>query len=447
MRRPLLIVTLLLVSTAVVGLAPTGAFGQESPENASNVSNRTAQVGTGNATTPGAGGGPAQGPRTGTPAQPATPSGPQAAPADLEVVDANTSAGVGGSGMVEVVVENTGEEDLSDVAITFGSSNAALTFGGATTARTYVGDLDAGEEATIATEASFAPTAENRSYAIDLTVDYTDEDGNRGRVGPYAAGVTPDARQAFAVEDVNASLRVGTDGTLAGTVVNEGPNDVEDAVLVLRERGGTIAASETEYALGDLAAGDGARFAYDLAVSDAASAGPRQFDFVVRYPTDDGGVTESAPLYVTSNVSAASDVFAVEPVRTNVTAGGGGEVRLRVTNVGDERVTDVSAKLFGDEPVSVDDSEAYVRALDPGESATLTFKVSVAGSALAKDYPVSLDFQYEDADGDTKLSTTYRVPVEVGRSEGGGLLWQRWLPGLGGGLGVLALGYLLVGRR
>ncbi|MFC7155144.1 COG1361 S-layer family protein [Halomarina halobia] len=426
MRRPLLLATVLVLSAVAVGVAPT-AFGQEAPENGTNA-------------TAGTDGG------AGAPPQPPAPSGPQAVPADLEIASASTSANAGGTGTVEVVVENDGEEDLSAVAVTLQSSNAALTFGGAPTARVYVGDLGASEEATIEAEASFAPSAENRSYAIDVTADYTDEAGNRGRAGPYAAGVTPGERQSFAIEDGNSTLRVGADGTLSGTIANAGPNDVEDAVLLLRERGGTVTATETEYALGDLAAGEEARFAYDLSVSDAASAGPRQFDLVVRYPTDDGSVTESAPLYVATNVSAERDAFAVESIRTNVSAGDSGEVRLRVTNAGDERVTDVSAKLFGDDPVSVDDSEAYVRALDPGESATLTFRVSVAGSALAKDYPVSLDFQYDDGDGDTRLSSTYRVPVEIERGEGGGVLWQRWLLGVGG-LGALALGYLLVGRR
>jgi hypothetical protein len=50
----------------------------------------------------------------------------------------------------------------------------------------------------------------------------------------------------------------------------------------------------------------------------------------------------------------------------------------------------------------------------------VTFELSAAGSALTKDYPLSVDFQYHQPDGDTRLSDTYEVPVEVAEADGGG---------------------------
>ncbi|MDY6818310.1 MAG: sialidase, partial [Halobacteriales archaeon] len=85
-----------------------------------------------------------------------------------------------------------------------------------------------------------------------------------------------------------------------------------------------------------------------------------------------------------------------------------------------QTVRDVSAKLFADDPISSDDDEAFIDELEPGESAEITFGVSAGGGAMDKRYPVSLDFQYDDADGDTLLSDTYQVPVDVNRSTDGG---------------------------
>jgi uncharacterized membrane protein len=93
---------------------------------------------------------------------------------------------------------------------------------------------------------------------------------------------------------------------------------------------------------------------------------------------------------------------------------------MTIENAGDERLTDISAKLFADSPISANDDESFVSELDPGESRTLTFSISAAGGALEKTYPVSMDFQYDEADGDTVTSDTYSIPVEVEQPSGGG---------------------------
>jgi hypothetical protein len=58
--------------------------------------------------------------------------------------------------------------------------------------------------------------------------------------------------------------------------------------------------------------------------------------------------------------------------------------------------------------------------LDPGESKTVRFSIGASGGALAKNYPVSVDFQYDEPDGDTKLSDTYRLAVAVEETEESG---------------------------
>ena len=47
------------------------------------------------------------------------------------------------------------------------------------------------------------------------------------------------------------------------------------------------------------------------------------------------------------------------------------------------------------------------------------FELNAGGSATAKTYPISFDFQYNDADGRSKLSDTSQVAMTIIESEGG----------------------------
>jgi hypothetical protein len=104
---------------------------------------------------------------------------------------------------------------------------------------------------------------------------------------------------------------------------------------------------------------------------------------------------------------------------------------VEVPNTGDEPVRDISGKLFADDPVTAVDDEAYVPALAPGESATLSFEVEAGGDAMPKAYPLSVDLQYDDAEGDTEVTDSRQVALTVAeQSSGGG----------GGGLPITLLG-------
>ena len=374
------------------------------------------------------------------------------------VAGTDSSVAVGDTGSVTLSVTNTGERALRDATITLESSNAALTFGGAPTARTYVGTWEAGETRSVTVEASVAQGAERRAYVVEATVAYENGADLSVRSETLTAGVTPAAEQSFALDGVSAALRAGEDGTLSGTVANEGPGAAENAVLVLQPVGQNVEVGESEFALGDVPAGESTAFEFDLDVSSAAADGPRQFTLQVRYEDGDGTTRQSDPLYARGVVEPERDRFDVEPVEASFGPGESGRLELRVTNNGDEPVSAVSAKLFADDPVSTGDDEAFVDELGPGESEVVVFEAGVAGSALpGKSYPVSVDFQYDTADGDTELSRTYRVPVGVAESDGesNGLLGGAAVGGvppgatvpLVGAAGVLLLGLLLGGLR
>jgi hypothetical protein len=341
--------------------------------------------------------------------------------ARFRVVDVSTDVQVGDSGTMVASVRNVGTEPAREASVGLASSNADLTFGGSQSAEGFVGDWRPGEVKQVTFPVAVADGAELRDYTVTGQVTYTDTDGLVQGSNELRASVRPLAEQAFSLSGVESSLRVNWEGTVTGTVTNEGPAPITDAVVVFQPTNPNFDASETEYAIPDLAPGESAEFAFDVEVSSAADPGSRQLRFAVDYENEDGDARTSDPLTSRVSVEGEREPFTVEASASTIAAGESGRLTLTVTNAEDETLSDISAKLFVDDPISSSDDEAFVGELEPGESAEITFAVSTGGSTFAKDYPVSVDFEYDRADGTTQVSDTFRLPVTVEESGGGGL--------------------------
>jgi len=154
-------------------------------------------------------------------------------------------------------------------------------------------------------------------------------------------------------------------------------------------------------------------------VTSRSDAGPRQFDLSVSYRDQDNAARASGAIPTQVAVGPGTAEFDVEPIDGSLSAGSGGEFRVTVTNTREYTVSDLSAKIYTDSPLATSDDEAFVDELEPGESTTLTFQLSADGGATEKTYPVKMDFQYDDEEGDTIISDTYQIPVDVAGSSGG----------------------------
>jgi hypothetical protein len=331
-----------------------------------------------------------------------------------------STVAVGDSGTVTVEMRNAGPIPVTDASVALTSNSPDITFAGSESATRFVGAWEPGETRTVAYEVTATDDADTRSYSLSAQVTYQDREGDTGTAPARSLGVVPEPEQSFAIEDLSANLRVGDDGTLEGTVRNTGDLDVRNAVVVFETDRPTVTALETEAAVGDLEAGESAAFSLPIEISESAEAGPQQYSLVVQYRNQDGDQRTSDSIDVRQEVGPDAKKFGLETSGATVKPGSGTALEVTVTNRGDERFSDLSVKMFTDSPMSADDDEAFISDLAPGESETIRFSVGAEGSALAKNYPVSLDFQYDDPDGDTKLSDTYRIPVTVEQSENGG---------------------------
>ena len=348
---------------------------------------------------------------------------------DLDIRAENSSLSVDDSGTLRGELVNDGTQDIEDAVLVLEGADNRSGLVQVPDNRQVLGDIAAGQSESFAFEIDVGSDVEPGPRQFMFRVVYEDEDEEgRRQQSQVLLEEWPirERRDRFDLQNVESTLRVDEEGEVSGQIVNQGDEPARDAVLVLQGPGGNvsgpISATETEYALGNLEPGEATNFSFDVDVSAQASSGPRQFTFRVRYVDEDGDTIRSDPLYTRVGVGDERDRFRVEPINASLQAGSSGVVRIQVTNVGDEPLTDISGRLFVDDPLSAEDDEAFISRLEPNESTTLLYRVSVADDALAKEYPLSVDFEYTDAGGDTQLSKTYRVGLSVREAEDGGFL-------------------------
>nr|WP_241430071.1 NEW3 domain-containing protein [Halococcus saccharolyticus] len=352
---------------------------------------------------------------------------------DFSVVETTSNVQVGDEGPISVTLENTGA-NASEATVSLQSLTGDITFGRTANATQFVGDWPAGAQRTITFNATASNTTDVQSYPFQASVSYSDGDGDTARGGPFTIGVTPQPEQAFDLDNAASTLRVGDEGNVTAQITNEGPQDVQNAVVQLVTQGENINPQETEFAVGNLPAGETANVSFPVEVTDSAEAGQRQFSFVVEYDNQNGDPRRSGTLDTQVPIEPQRDEFTIEPANASVGAGSSETMTLNVTNNRDSVVRNVNAKAFVDAPLSISSDEAYISRLGPGETKQIAFDVSAGGDASEGQYPLSVDFQYDTADGESKLSQTYEVPVETTASEGGGLFSS-----LGLTIGLVAL--------
>lgn len=360
--------------------------------------------------------------------------------ARFRVDSVDSSVGVGDTGNVTVTMTNVGTEAAGAAAVSLTSTSADVTFGSDGSASRWVGEWAPGETKTLAYEATVADGAAAESYVLQTQVTYDDAGGTTEQSRQFRVGVTPAEAQSFEVSGVESTLRVGEDGEVTGSVRNTGPNEARNVVLVIDPGSPNVDAAETEVAVGDLAPGQSATFGFEASVSESAAGGQRLFTFDVRYRNAAGEERTADSEVAEVAIAPERSRFTVSGVETNFSAGDTGTLTVQVTNVGDDPITDLSAKLYADAPLSSTDDEAFVETLDSGETANVTFGIDVGGEALEKAYPAKLDFRYDTTDGETHISDTYQIAVRVDDESNAAL--ELSLPQLG--IGLLALLLVLV---
>ena len=242
---------------------------------------------------------------------------------------------------------------------------------------------------------------------------------SRSRTEDVKIKITDDAR--FRVTDINSTLRVGEEGDITGEIQNIGGEDATNAEVQFPTEAENLFPQETAVAVGDIEAGESAEFRIPIEVGSEAEAVPKRFDLPVSF-RDENGIrqTDDDPEFL-ADIAAERDAFTIEAADRSITAGSSTTVDFTITNNRNETVTDIEPKLFADTPLSSSNDEAFVQSLDAGESTTISFDLA-ASATTPKTYPITVDIRYRDGSGDSQITDSYRLPIDVSQAEEGGLL-------------------------
>jgi hypothetical protein len=271
------------------------------------------------------------------------------------------------------------------------------------------------------------------TYELEVDVDYrytesvreieglTDQN-QRSSSDTHTVEIEVDDGPQFNVENVSSTLRVGETGEITGEVVNTGEQDATNVEVQFPTENENLFPLETAVAVGDIPSGESAEFRIPIEVGSEAEAVPKRFDIPVSFRNEMGiRNTDNSPELL-AEIGPERDAFSIESTDRSISAGSSSTVEFTITNNREETLSDIEPKLFTDTPFSSSSDEAFVESLEPGESETISFDLSAAGSATPKTYPVTLDIRYEDASGDSHITDSYRLPIGVVQAEEGGLL-------------------------
>jgi len=365
--------------------------------------------------------------------------------ARFQVIGVEGDTQVGDSGTVEVTIENVGSETARNADITFSTQSNSVSVSGGQSDTIRVPELEPGETTTVAYDVGVASDLPVQQYTLSGSVAFEDPDGITRTDRGLSLGVLPLAEQTFSLTNVESQLRVAEDGDLVGTIRNDGPAQAHSVVVQYTGDDQSVIPAERSAAVGTLDPGESASFSLPISISGEAEAGLRSLDLTVQYRNDEAEVRAFDDLVADADVAPERDRFDVAIENRTIQSGGSRTVAVSVTNNLDEPVSDVEARLFADDPLDTGDTDTgYVQTLEPGETTVMTFELTTTGSAApGSTYPVSLDFRYDDSDGDSQLTDTFRVPIDVTESEEGGLP----LPVIIVVLLVVGTGALVVYRR
>ena len=90
-----------------------------------------------------------------------------------------------------------------------------------------------------------------------------------------------------------------------------------------------------------------------------------------------------------------------------------GDVTVTYTNIGEDPIRDAVARLSIFKPFSSTDDQAFIGSMNPGENKTVVFRIDVDSDATPKEYGINSEIKYTDVSGDTVISESMKIPVNV----------------------------------
>ena len=335
----------------------------------------------------------------------ATSTSPSNMVVDFEATSVASALHPGDSGILNLVVKNSGGYRAENVKILI--TNPNILDG---EKRFNVGTIDSGSSKTFTVPLKVKPAAKAGVNSLVVTLDYDgyDSDGSRqnDRQSRWEIPVTIRGSPNFEVSLTKTTYFKDTLDTLSLTGMIRG--SVKDLTATLSSTCMTFIGSSRKY-VGALNANQEFNISYEM---KPTATGACQSNLTLSYK-DESGSSSSDSLTLGVNIEGAGVDFKVVNVSYGET--GPGEkvsIFVELKNVGKAAAGDSTLSLSLSSPfVPVDTSERYIGSVSGGESVETTFNVAVGWDAQIQPYSIPLQVSYKV--GGTSYNVTKDIGVDV----------------------------------
>jgi len=277
-----------------------------------------------------------------------------------------------------------------------GSESATTTSLSSAKAAYYIGDLRPGETAT-ATFYLKLNVKDGGTYPLQIKAVYVDEFGEQKESDSTTFGINVSDAPKITVKNVESRVYVNAKGEVRVTFVSD--TNLEDASVRI-SADSPLSVLSSEYYVGNVRAGEEYEVVFKLKASSEAEPVTYPAKLTVIFKSLDEYV-ELDPVRIGVKVNPKME-FEVQG-QPSIAAGDEKIVTFVVKNVGEFEVKDATARITIVDPFSSTDDSAFIGDLKPGETANVTFKLSVDSDATPKLYALNLEVKYKDPEGGVGL--------------------------------------------
>jgi hypothetical protein len=295
------------------------------------------------------------------------------------------------------------------------------------------GDIRGAGSVTVRVSARIANDAAAGEYDIPLMIQYsylggTEQDASDqiqflytmvNQTIPLTIRIKPQVT-IDVLEAVPEALTVGTEGYLDLMIRNTGSEDGKKATVRITRNGASmVIPTDSSVFVGDFPRGGTISCRYKVAVSGNAEEQTYPVDVSVTYENGEGATVTSAPYTIGIPVGSRTG-FVVTSGSARVTAGTTTVITVDYRNDGSTTVYQAQARISAVDPFMSNDNTAYLGDLRPGGLATAKYDMRADPAAAPKEYALDSEVRYRDALGNSQVSDTVKVNVQVMPGSGGG---------------------------
>ncbi|MDF1532528.1 MAG: hypothetical protein P1P72_09490 [ANME-2 cluster archaeon] len=273
---------------------------------------------------------------------------------------------------------------------------------------------------------------------------------NQGKITGFKSEDEAAGSNEIALSKIEQQLEYGIT-TAAGVVVSLSADDIPVDIKTTTQSAGSLVAGQVSMPL-----------AFDIKIWDSAPAGKYALnvDLTYQYQKDvqvDGNVSNNQLDYnmLYQHVNETHEIviivreqadFAVTEVHGDLLPGKPGILSLTFRNTGEEMAARATARLRLSDPLSSTDYTAFLGDMEPGNESLARFTIDVDPDATPKSYSVKAEIEYEDGEGETRISDIMYVPARVSQPEETGGIFDNPLL-LGAGLVIVAVLVIIYMKR